>query len=295
MSSSASEARDTAGGRLGGARADFVASLGRKVSDGRELLNALEEDPASKPARDELRRRLHALGSGARLLRFEAMARSLQEALAALDRGGQSGMLREQDIAFLAQVLDDLPALAWGESPPREATASIPDEVEDAPGLPPITVLVVGPESLADVLTEEAVVRSRAFECERTENVQTALELARAYAPDIVLIDADYDHAAALVEALLEDPMTEPVPVVVVGTFRAPDEGARFIALGVAKTLARPVGADVIRHACDEILDAREGRTVRMTLGEPTVEQLADRLSRELRAALVDGVDASAR
>jgi DNA-binding response OmpR family regulator len=295
MSSSASEARDTAGGRLGGARADFVASLGRKVSDGRELLNALEEDPSSKPARDELRRRLHALGSGARLLRFEAMARSLQEALAALDRGGQSGMLREQDLAFLGQVLDDLPALAWGESPPREAAASIPDEVEDAPALPPITVLVVGPESLADVLTEEAVVRSRAFECERTENLQTALELARAYAPDIVLIDADYDHAAALVEALLEDPMTEPVPVVVVGTFRAPDEGARFIALGVAKTLARPVGADVIRHACDEILDAREGRTVRMTLGEPTLEQLADRLSRELRAALVEGVDAPAR
>jgi hypothetical protein len=62
MSSSASEARDTAGGRLGGARADFVASLGRKVSDARELLNALEEDPSSKAARDELRRRLHALG-----------------------------------------------------------------------------------------------------------------------------------------------------------------------------------------------------------------------------------------
>ena len=47
MSSSASEARDTAGGRLGGARADFVASLGRKVADARELLTALEDDPSS--------------------------------------------------------------------------------------------------------------------------------------------------------------------------------------------------------------------------------------------------------
>jgi DNA-binding response OmpR family regulator len=293
--SSASEARDTAGGRLGGARADFVASLGRKVSDARELLNALEEDPSSKPARDELRRRLHALGSGARLLRFEAMARSLQEVLAALDRGGQSGMLREDDIAFLAQVLDDLPALAWGESPPREAAPGTSEEMLDGPGLAPTTVLIVGAEALADALTEEAVVRSRAFECERTEDVKTALELARAYAPDIVVVDADYGNASALVEALLEDPMTEPVPVVVVGTFRAPEEAARFIALGVAKTLSRPVAADMIRHACDEILDAREGRTVRMTLGEPTLEQLADRLSREFRAALVDGVDATAR
>ena len=298
MSSSASEARDTAGGRLGGARADFVASLGRKVSDGRELLHALEDDPSSKPARDELRRRLHALGSAARLLRFEAMARSLQEVLAVLDRGAQSGSLRQEELAFLAQVFDDLPALAWGEPSPREAAAqvtTVTEETEDAPGLPPISVLVVGGESLADALTEEAVVHSRTFECERTDDPQSALQLARAYAPDLVLIDADHDHASALVEALLDDPLTEPVPMIVVGTFRAPEEEARFVALGVARTLARPIGADMIRHACDELLDAREGRTVRMTLGEPTLEQLAERLSQEFKGALIESVDPTAR
>ena len=298
MSSSASEARDTAGGRLGGARADFVASLGRKVSDARELLNALEDDPSSKPARDELRRRLHALGSGARLLRFEAMARSLQEVLAVLDRGAQSGSLRVEELGFLAQVLDDLPALAWGEPSPREAAAqvtTVTEDAEGAPPLPPISVLVVGSEALADALTEEAVVRSRAFECERTDDMPTALQLARAYAPDLVLIDADGERSLELVEALLDDPMTEPVPMIVVGTFRAPEESSRFIALGVAKTLARPVGADMIRHACDEVLDAREGRTVRMTLGEPTLEQLAERLSQEFKAALIESVDRPAR
>ncbi len=51
----------------------------------------------------------------------------------------------------------------------------------------------------------------------------------------------------------------------------------------------------MIRHACDEILDAREGRTVRMTLGEPTLEQLAERLSQEFKAALVESVDPTAR
>src|SRR5580693_6640345 len=105
MSSSASEAKDTASGRLGGARADFVASLGRKASDARELLTALEDDPSSKSARDELRRRLHALGSGARLLRFDAMAHTLQETLAVLDRSAQSGSMREQDSTFVAQTL----------------------------------------------------------------------------------------------------------------------------------------------------------------------------------------------
>ncbi len=295
MSSSASEARDTAGGRLGGARADFVASLGRKVSDARELLTALEDDPSSKPARDELRRRLHALGSGARLLRFEAMARSLQDVLGVLDRTAQSGGLRDQDVSFLAQVLDDLPALAWGDTPPRETVGRRNEEADDTPAASPISVLVVGAESLADALTEEGAIRARAFECERAPDAQTALQIARAYAPDLVLLDADAAGASTLVEALLDDPLTEPVPVVVVGTFAAPEDAARFIALGVAKTLARPIGADVIRHACDEVLDAREGRTVRVTLGEPTLEQLADRLAGELRSALVESVDRTAR
>ncbi|HEY8042400.1 MAG TPA: response regulator [Polyangiaceae bacterium] len=291
MSSSSSDARGNEGGRLGGARADFVASLGRKVNDARELLAALEEDPSSRSARDELRRRLHALGAGARLLRFDAMSRALQEVLAVLDRGAQAGALREQDVVFIAQVVDDLPALAWGEVPPREAAPGPTQEGEEAPGMMPISVLVVGGEDLADALTEDAALRARAFECERTEEAQTALDLARAYAPDVLLVDADVDQAAQLVEALLDDPLTEPVPIVVVGTFRTTDEAARFVALGVAKALTKPVAPDVLRRTCDEILDAREGRTMRVTLGEPTLEQLAQRLADELKRALVDSVD----
>src|SRR5580704_6961714 len=132
MSSSASDARGTEGGRLGGARAAFVASLGRKVDDVRELLVSLEDDPSSKAGRDELRRRLHALGAGARLLRFDGMARALQETLAVLDRSAQAGTMREQDTAFVAQTLDDLPALAWGESPAREAQREAAEQTEDA-------------------------------------------------------------------------------------------------------------------------------------------------------------------
>src|SRR5580692_8409945 len=98
MSSGPSDVRGNEGGRLGGARADFVASLGRKVNDTREVLVALEDDPTSRPARDELRRRLHALGAGARLLRFDAMARSLQETLAVLDKAVELGELQDQEI-----------------------------------------------------------------------------------------------------------------------------------------------------------------------------------------------------
>jgi DNA-binding response OmpR family regulator len=280
-------------GRLGGARADFVASLGRKVNDARELLLALADDPSSKQARDELRRRLHALGAGARLLRFIAMAHSIQEALAVLERAAVVGTLREEEIAFVAQAVDDLPALAWGESPsPGTGRAAAGEERSAAA---PVAVLVVGPEALAGTLIDDGPLGPRSFECERTDETRAALELARAHAPDLLVVDADLPRAPELVETLLDDPLTEPLPLVVVGTFRTAEASARFVALGVAKTLAKPVAPGALRRACDELLDARDGRTVRITLGEPTLEQLADRLGDELKRALVESVDRPAR
>ncbi|HXN30831.1 MAG TPA: response regulator, partial [Polyangiaceae bacterium] len=294
MPTTASGARDNDGGRVGGARADFVASLGRKVNDARELLGVLEEDPSSKAARDELRRRLHALGAGARLLRFEAMTHALQEVLAVLDRGGQAGSMREPDVGFVAQVLDDLPALAWGDVPSGEAPARAGGEAAN-PGPVPIAALVVGGESLAAALSEEGTSPTRAFECERTDDVDRALDLARAHAPDLVLVDTDLPRGPELVEALLDDPLTDPVPVVVLGAFRSPEEIARFVALGVTRTLTKPVSPELLRATCDEIVDTHDDRTTRVTLGEPTLEQLGDRLAEELRRALVETVDRPAR
>ena len=291
----------TGGSRLGGARADFVASLGRKVADARDVLGAMEADPTASHPRDELRRKLHALGTGARLLRFDAMARSLQEASSVLERSAQAGVMREPDTTFLAQVLDDLPALAWGEAPPREREAAQSDEASGVEGSPPMgqalpaSVLVIGAEMIAEALTEDDSRGGRSFECERTEDAQHAIELARAYAPDICVIDAEVPAAPELVEALLDDPLTEPVPIVVLGTFATPEQAARFIALGVAKALPKPVPAETLRRVCEEILDQREGRTMRITLGEPTLEALGNRLAEEVRRALVDSVDRPAR
>src|SRR5580704_19058888 len=86
---SAQESSQTAPARLGGARADFVASLGRKANDARGVLTtALAERGTAneKGPRDELRRRIHALGASAKMLRFDSMAQALAEAEAALDR-----------------------------------------------------------------------------------------------------------------------------------------------------------------------------------------------------------------
>src|SRR5438034_1913407 len=86
--------RRTQPARLGGARADFVASLGRKVNDARSVLATvvdLRGTSAEKAPRNELRRRLHAIGASARLLRFDEMSRALGEAEASLDAASFRG------------------------------------------------------------------------------------------------------------------------------------------------------------------------------------------------------------
>src|SRR5450755_2135543 len=87
------------GGGLGGARADFVASLGRRVADARVALVALEADPAAKGPRDDLRRKLHALGAGAKLLRFDMMAAALATAETTLEAAMTAGRATSAHLA----------------------------------------------------------------------------------------------------------------------------------------------------------------------------------------------------
>src|SRR5579871_3431211 len=100
-----------AGRRLGGARADFVAGLGRKVAEMRGVLSALEADPRATGPRDELRRKLHALGAAARLLHFDAMAASIGEAEGLLERVARAGSVSQHELGRIGQALDDMPAL----------------------------------------------------------------------------------------------------------------------------------------------------------------------------------------
>jgi CheY-like chemotaxis protein len=55
------------------------------------------------------------------------------------------------------------------------------------------------------------------------------------------------------------------------------------------------VPAETLRRACEDILDQRDGRTMRVTLGEPTLEALGNRLAEEVRRAIVESVDGPSR
>ena len=274
---------------LGGARADFVASLGRKVADARKSLAALDSDPRAQAPRDELRRKIHALGTSARMMRFDAMAQALAEAEAALETLDPADGTTLRNVTAVARALDDLPALAWSESrrpepagPAPAVPPSGPDSAEsDSGAQAPMSVLVVGPEAIADKLHDAE--DHRGIECERTEDAQHAIGLARAIDPDVVVLDAEVAQAAELVEALSDDPLTEPVPVVVVGKLPS-DALARFVALGVARTLTAPYPGDALRAVCEarRSISAMGARCAFPGLGEPTIERrLSERLADE--------------
>src|SRR5882724_4245605 len=101
--------------RIGGARADFISSLVRRVGELRTILNGLEQDPGSPRLRDDLRRRVHALSAGARLLRFGAMATALADAERTLERAASVGALARSELGEIAQIFDHLPSFAQNE------------------------------------------------------------------------------------------------------------------------------------------------------------------------------------
>jgi CheY-like chemotaxis protein len=299
--------------RLGGARADFVANLGRRVAELSLLLRQIEPEPDAPRPRDDLRRRLHALAAGARLLRFARLAEELAAVEAMLHAAAERGRVAPHEIAAMRTLLDRAQSLAWGDTtgadpspaPPRisgpapkspAALASVrvplgPAPAEDAPSLP-ITVLVVGPSAVA-----EALDLTGELEVESTSDNTTAIDLARALAPDVVVIDTDRPGARELLLALAADPLTELVPLVALGRWSKPEEGIAWAALGVARALPKPVSPDVLRRACLEIAAAHIQRSTeaRPPLGEVTLDELGARLNEELRRGLSDAAVASGK
>src|SRR6266542_4477172 len=276
--------------RIGSARADFIASLGRRVLELRASLNGLEQDPGSPRLRDDLRRRVHALSAGARLLRFGAMATALAEAERVLERAAAAGGLERSEIRSIAETLESLPGLAWNEPtslyrPTERPPLSSP--IGEAAVIPP-TVLVIGNSGLADAVTQpiDYVPDDDDIECERTEATGAALELARALAPDVVVLDADLIGARELIEKLARDPLTEPTPLIAVGAWSTPEDAARWVAAGASRAFAKPISPGDLRQACIELSRSPQRGLHRVSVGQTTVEDLTDLIIEEVKRGL---------
>ncbi len=291
----------TAATPLGGVRADFVANLGRRLSELRQHWATVEQNPGVPRFRDEVRRRVHALATRSRLLEFKVMADKLDEAERRMERAAAVGSLAADDIGWFHDLFVSLPSLAWNDVPGDEQRMAVPSYFPETSHEPvarsnqPLAVLVVGAPNLAEALSEPGG-SGPEIECERTEIASSALDLARALAPDVVVIDMDLPGAREFVTALASDPLTEPVPVLAVGSWTAADQGAGALSLGISRALPKPVSPDRLREAV--YASAAAGARVVLPLeplGELTIEQLADRLSTQLRLGLVESLSRESR
>lgn len=317
-----SETDSPRNGGLGGARADFVANLGRRGAEMSGMLTVLADQPGSVRVRDDLRRRIHALAAGAKLLRFTTLAQQLTTAERNLEHAAQRGELTVEDLDQLRELVRDMPTLAWGQAEVLDTLAPTPsiedtsdsntrisrlrgEAREESPTPPPssaipTTILVVGPSPMADALAPVAPRGEpggeAAFEVERTTDMTVAIDMGRALAPDVVVVDGDRTGARELIEALGADPLTDFIPVIVTGRFPKPEDAGPFLALGVAKALPKPVSPSTLRKACIEVTSTYVHRQVHKDpLGTLTLDTLGTRLAEELRRGLCDTADAKGR
>lgn len=305
------------------ARADFLANLGRRVAELLAMLAALKAEPGSPRLRDDLRRRLHALGAGARLLRFDRLAEEVASAEGILAEVAGTGELSEAVATELRGTFSKLAGLGFAgkEAGPGSARA---------PGLPggtlmgvgalkagvgggqaisgsepppsmgvavtpnpwPLSILVVGPKPIADALVVPAAEGASSMDVERTDDGLRAIDLARAVAPDVVVVDADLRGARELVDALRKDPLTASVAIVAIGTWGRAEEASAFLAVGATRAVHKPVSPDALRRVCREASADRGAGEAAAELGLVSLPELSARLAKEIEKAIADGASA---
>ncbi|HEY8088422.1 MAG TPA: response regulator [Polyangiaceae bacterium] len=143
-------------------------------------------------------------------------------------------------------------------------------------------MLALGLDSalVADVLSAG----TRRIECDRADGAEQALERARLRTPDLIVLGGAASAAAAAAEALAEERATENAPVVAWGLRGSREDRSRLIALGVR---IAPPGHDAFRQTCEEALDAREGRTIRVDPPAEALEARAEALALHGRRVIV--------
>ena len=141
-------------GGLSVARTEFASSLARRLEAIQSAIIALEQQAQSSARRDNLLRRLHALGASAKVLGFAAAAESLSRAEQQL-RTGLAETLTD-DLAVIRNQLATLPPLVLRgtysmlPAPPSSPSAASGSPSPLAQG--PWCVLVSGSAVLAETL-----------------------------------------------------------------------------------------------------------------------------------------------
>ena len=265
------------------ARATFATDLPARTAELREALALLQARPDSISRLEVVLRRLHAIASGLRATHSTEAVERLERVKAAVIDASGRGPLDHATLRQVAEVLEELPRIA--------GTASLPSGVMPTPAGPDIShgcFVVFGKSSLEAALTADA----ESVDVEVTEDPDDIQRLVQEGDPDAVVIDADLPHGSELAETLAATGVLLSTPLVVVGSFRQPESAARFVALGAARVLARPVSPDALCRTLAEIRESEYSpRPVGEPIGDVTVAALSERIAAEVRRGLADAVE----
>jgi DNA-binding response OmpR family regulator len=187
--------------------------------------------------------------------------------------------------------------------PPREPPASAPTgggmPAAGRSGARPTSPLAATVTSVLVVDTAEWQAKVRAalpadrYELLAAASPEEGLRLARSAAPDVVLIDRAVvtREGSDFIARLRSDPLTDFVPVILLvppGTTPDPIEARQ---LGADEVLPRAFDAATLERAIARATGPLEAGSF-ASLGDATVEQIADRLAAIIREGLVGAAEA---
>jgi signal transduction histidine kinase/CheY-like chemotaxis protein len=120
----------------------------------------------------------------------------------------------------------------------------------DEPGRMP-TVLCIDGDASSLVLIETLMMRRSGWRLLTARTGDEGLELARRYAPDVLLLDL---HAAEAQDGWRNDAALATVPVVILGSDAAPETAARLLEGGAAGYLRKPLNLPEFFALLDRII-----------------------------------------
>jgi CheY-like chemotaxis protein len=284
----------------------FVRLLAAQLGEIRGMLEAVFDEPEAAPPRDRLAEKLRSFSARAAELGLDMLVEELAACDGILQSAAVFGALDHQDGDLLSEALDRIADSVRGqlacEVTPTSASMKtlVPatgGAVEDStPDVEPTHVLIIAPPTVVDGLvldSDHTPDSGPPLAIEQVSDVIAAREVVRALGPDLIVLDTDLDGAMPLVEALVNDSLTDAIPIVALGHWRSPEDAAPYIALGVARHLNKPVTPGLLRRALTELSPSEA--TSFEPMGTSTLDEIGARLADELHRGLCDAASETSR
>ncbi len=284
----------------------FIRSLAAELGEIRSMLEAVFDEPEASPPRERLAETLRSFSAEAAAIGLDGLVEDLSACDGILQSAAVLGQLDFHDGDLLSEALDRIAdsvrtRLAC-EITPSSGSIKTLIPATGVPGdgemrdVEPGHVLIVAAATVVDGLVlngEEILESGPPLAIEQVSDVVAGREVVRALGPDIIVLDTGLEGARSFVEALVNDELTDAIPIVAIGNWASPEDAAPYIALGVAKHLNKPVSPRGLRRALAE-LSPTDGAGFE-PIGEGTLDTISARLADELHRGLCDAATESSR